>query len=759
MRESITLNINDYLSEVQKEIFEVINNNKNILISATPATGKTTLFANLCVERNSPSIHNNRIVFCSPYLIIQEQFKQRLIDSKVTVNFELNGECKRKKLEVDDKIITSTFKSFPRISESLKPEDIVIIDEAHSLLNVYSDKKNKKHDHFGNFYKALYSTKAKVVLMTGTPVDSFHYWFDSLQEIKVLKDSLKAKVNIQYSTQNENEIVIQFAKESIKKYGAGTLNVIYVKNKNKCDKFLEIIRSHKYRGLVLTSDSKLTSDYKLLVEQSFISKKYQFLITTNVISTGTNILNDNMGGALILNERDPIEIKQFSKRFRNKLDIEIDVVNKYQKPIIELEKNRVDLKEQRNLNRFYLKQIKQILSTKITLYMANQLDFNAFEGEASSLNVNELNDAFLKRNLLQEIYYHQEITKTYNDKIELVKALNEFDDIISVDIQEHEINHTEILFDENAYIKDKKKYLHNIIDDFNKYHVAYLIAYNSYISANHKYSPMADITTILNRFNITENSTRKSKKVTVNLEVVREIISPFVEYYPLFSLEIPDISLTRCLDFIKNVAPNKRSKHLISLWFNEKFRNDFKIPENYDIENLDLISINTLDSKNNVLISFFLNQTFLFLMSHEQIYYQDFKNSILNSSENKDFSPDELFPFTSRLTIKKGTIKDFDTSFGLGLLYSIIAIQPKQIQRAHPKVKNKGRVNTILPAELDSIQNFTFINEQECREMIKSLEPIKTIPPTYNFNSINLNESERVIVDKNYLTLLASYSG
>tara|TARA_R110002050_G_scaffold237585_1_gene373614 strand:+ start:42137 stop:44413 length:2277 start_codon:yes stop_codon:yes gene_type:complete len=757
LKNQTNLNIKEYLTEIQKEIFEIISEHKNILISSNPASGKTTLFAQLCINSIANPI-NNRIIFCAPYLIIQEQFKQRLLDSKVSVDFELNGLSKRKNLNKEDRIATSTFKSFPKISESLNPEDIVIIDEAHSLLVIFTDKKANKHDHFGNFYKSLYDTKAKIVLMTGTPVESFHYWFDHLHEIKVFKESIKAKVNIQYSKSNENDIVIQFTKECIKNHGENSLNIIYVKSKNKCEKIAEIIDQLGHKGLVLTSETKSSKEYKELVESSIISHDYQFLITTNVISTGTNILNKNIGKALMLNEHDPIEIKQFSKRFRNKLDIEIDVINKPQKNVDDFQKIRKILIAKRTLNREYLRKVKQNLYTETELNNSAEFEFNQFGGEASHLNPKSIHIAYLKRNLLQEIYYHKEITKTYNDRKEIVKALNEFDDIISIEIQEYESGKMDVTFDEKAYQENKKEYFNKVIKAFIEQPEVYLCAFSKYIQVYHKYSELIHIKYILDKFEITEMTIAEANKLSIHTDMLDKLISPLVSYYDLFFINQPKLTLTRCLTFIKNVPPNKQSKYIISLWFNDKFHNYLKIPNNYDLQNENLEYKNPWESKNKDLIYFLLNQTFLFIMGNEEIYYNHFKDSFISSSHNKNFYPDEFFPWSSQLTFKDGCIIEMDRNFGFGLLTSIFAIKSKQVQKHHPKVLEKGRVNTILPSDLDSIESFNCLSKEELNKYLSGLIPIKTAPPTMFYEGFNLNETERVIIDRNYLTIIANHS-
>tara|TARA_R110001606_G_scaffold399231_1_gene582580 strand:+ start:1998 stop:4277 length:2280 start_codon:yes stop_codon:yes gene_type:complete len=758
LRKQTTLKIANYLTEIQKEVFEIISEHKNILISSNPASGKTTLFAQLCIDSISNPINNNRIIFCAPYLIIQEQFKQRLLNSKVSVDFELNGLSERKKLNKEDRIITSTFKSFPKISENLNTEDIVIIDEAHTLLVVFSDKKTNKHDHFGNFYKSLYDTKAKIVLMTGTPVESFQYWFDDLHEIKVLKESAKAKVKIQYSDSKENDIVIQFAKECIEKYDKNSLNVIYVKSKIKCEKIAKIIELLGYKGLVLTSETKSSKEYEELVKYSIISLDYQFLITTNVISTGANILNENMGKALMLNEHDPIEIKQFSKRFRNKLDIEIDVVNKYQKNVERFENLRDKIREKRNLNREYLRKIKQNLNVELEPRIIDELEFNQLGGEAYQLNPKFMQSTYLKRNLLQEIYYHQEITKTYNDRNELINALNEFDDIISVEIQAYESSKTDFKFNERAYQENKKAYFNDVIDDFIANPEVYLWVSSKYIKVYHKYSDLTKISSILDKFVLSKSIDEEAKLISINPPIINNIIAPLIEYYSLFDIGDARLTLMSCLKFIKVVPKNKRSKHAIALWFNHIFHESFKIPDDYGPENYNLDRRNSFDineNKNSKLIYFLLNQSFNFLMNNEEIYYQEFKNYIISSDFNVDFFPDKFFPWRSQLTIHDGTITEIDTNFGFGLLHSIFAIKSKQEQKKHPKIKSKGRVNTHLPANMEYL---FCLNQKETQLVISSLTLIKTSPPTYLYNSMNLNESERVVIDRNYLTLMASSS-
>lgn len=139
----LEIHINKYISEISKEITSIIEEERKILLNASPGSGKTTFFANLCIKHLQEK-RPGRIIFCSPFLIIQSQFKTTIEKKGLKVDLELNHTNKRKHINSKDRIITSTFKSLRKINSDLRKDDLIIIDEAHSLLFTYGAGKKRE---------------------------------------------------------------------------------------------------------------------------------------------------------------------------------------------------------------------------------------------------------------------------------------------------------------------------------------------------------------------------------------------------------------------------------------------------------------------------------------------------------------------------------------------------------------------------------------------------------------------------------------
>ena len=90
-------------------------------------------------------------------------------------------------------------------------------------------------DFYHRFYSNLLNTKAHVVLMTGTPVNSFSILFPDIKNIRVKKtNQTSAKINlIDYEKElNQSSIIETFANNCIDECGKRSLNIIFIKNKD-----------------------------------------------------------------------------------------------------------------------------------------------------------------------------------------------------------------------------------------------------------------------------------------------------------------------------------------------------------------------------------------------------------------------------------------------------------------------------------------------------------------------------------------------
>ncbi|GFD92338.1 hypothetical protein KUL156_54100 [Alteromonas sp. KUL156] len=326
---SINLNKKEYLLTYKQTILEHINNNKCVLIDSNPGTGKTSLFVEVADDIKNNK-HTGRLIFCAPFLIIQSQFAVALSEKGHSIDLLLNANSERKELVETDKIICSTYQSLKHIASTLNENDIIVLDEAHSL--GYSYTTNKKDSlnisYFDDEVSLLLQLPSKIVLMTGTP-DTYINKLFNLTHIKVHKENEnKANITIYNSQETAVSLAVTFAESTIKEYTTDYLNTIFINSTNQCEIINDKLQALGYKSKVLTSHHKKGETYKELVERMIISDDINFLVCTSVISTGANIKNKKIGKALVLFESNPKEIKQFSKRFRQKLNLDVDVVNK-----------------------------------------------------------------------------------------------------------------------------------------------------------------------------------------------------------------------------------------------------------------------------------------------------------------------------------------------------------------------------------------------------------------------------------------------
>tara|TARA_R110000744_G_scaffold311116_3_gene418708 strand:+ start:3205 stop:5454 length:2250 start_codon:yes stop_codon:yes gene_type:complete len=320
----IILKNGQFLSKHKVEILKLIEKEKRICINSNPGSGKTRLIIEMCKDLIK-SGNSNRIVFCAPFIIIQNQFESELTKDKIKIDLSLNHLSPRKKLISSDRIITSTLQSFKKISEELTENDIVVIDEAHILATSFGVKPTEKEFYDQEILSYL-NTDAKLVLLSGTPNNFINKLFEATTLNVINKNEIQSVVSLSHSNYSPTKIARTFAKQCIKQHGINKLNIIYIKDRRQCELIKDELVTSGYTTAIINTSYKKSEVYEDLKNNMKIPIDTQFLICTNLISTGTNIINENVGMALMINETSPKEIKQFSKRFRRQLDIDILIV-------------------------------------------------------------------------------------------------------------------------------------------------------------------------------------------------------------------------------------------------------------------------------------------------------------------------------------------------------------------------------------------------------------------------------------------------
>lgn len=554
----VELQITKYISEQKTQILQLIDVKHRILLQANPGSGKTHFFAEIAKDINS-GIRKGRLIFVAPFLIITEQFA-----NKVNVNLQLKSDS-RKELFPTDKIITSTFQSLRHVSKELDKDDIIVIDETHALFYSYP-KTNNDRQFYLSTIQDLYHTKAKVVLMSGTPNLSLVSTL-RLHHIKIAKSNeIKAKININFSKSQNIDIARDFAVNAINQYGIESLNIIYIKSIRQCNNICDMLINLGYTAKVLTSFEKNESTYKSISDIELVPKGIQFIVTTNIISTGANIKNTNIGTALILNEFSADEIKQFSKRFRNKPDIEIEVVNK---PFIP-KGSSVNLSNI-NKQREYINDALEYHRMSLTNSDYN-FDFDySYNKENQELitpieSINRILDVFLRQ---ESLLIDKAIDSIFSAD-DLADLLNEYDDIDAEVISDYtEIDTTKIKMNDTNWDTKTK----DLIEDFSKNTDAYISAMRS--------RNIQDWSSRNRIKNLTREELRNDIQFSIQISkniksavFLKEILPLFLKYRINFK------NTKDFLSYLKNSNFKTQSILPVTLLLNELFIEYYGISEN-----------------------------------------------------------------------------------------------------------------------------------------------------------------------------------
>ena len=642
--------IKAYITEEKPQILKLIDTHHRVLLQANPALGKTYFFKELAQDIKSGK-RKGRLIFVAPFLVIMDQFKNDLLGKGIKIDLELRGTALRKKLNDTDKIITSTFQSLHHIIDDLTEDDILVVDEAHALFYNYN-KNNELRQFYTKTVQNLYHTKSKLVLMSGTPNLSLIPIL-KLHHINITKQNeLEAKISIEYSNYNRLEVVKEFAIKTISDNGYDKLNIIYIKNVNECIKISEMLTNEGYKTEVITSLHKESDTYNSIVETQTIPNNVQFLVTTNVISTGANVNNTNIGSALMLNEYCPLEIKQFSKRFRKKLDIAVEVVNNGY--ISGLSTHSViEITKQRNY-------LSQSLISHEALINNTSTDYN-YEKSYDSTDLatpNSFINQTLERYLKQESYFIDDAENSYDSPNEIADELNKHSDINAVVMFDYEgikqLNFRLGIDTSNSKIEASFKIkIDGIIDDFDKNTEAYLSAImhdktmSYYIKNKTKRLASNEFSTqVLYSQNIIDNV----KSALFN----KNVLIPFLEYREYFN---------STNDFIKLLRSNKNKNYCItSLVANKLMLNYFSIDkkpteyeptlsrEYYSLKYNNNIPINHLSNDLKILLKI-IELTFEFCFDQENVVVSKLKEKLKNDKVlNKlilSSSGFTLFPLTT----------------------------------------------------------------------------------------------------------------
>ncbi len=662
---SIVLKEGEYISNHKETVLDAINTHKRVLIDSNPGSGKTTLFVEFACDIIQGK-RKGRLVFCAPYIIIQSQFVTSLKSKGYKVDLFLNHQSLRKNLEVNDKIITSTYQSLWHIIDELTQEDTIVLDEAHAFS--YSFLKNhSSRTYFNKEVGIIFNSKAKIVLMSGTANVQINKLLGLTSIVVKSTSVIQAKINLSSSTKSALKLAVLFAHSAIKEFGKDALNIIYIKNTKECENIKDAILQLGFKAIVLTSHHKKEDNYQKLVQKMVIDKDVQFLVCTNVISTGTNINNENIGGALMINESNPQEIKQFAKRFRKKPDIEVDVVNTKSEDLSEENNSNIDSKILKNLPevKTIISAINHIKSSDLPNHYNNSLDVSDL-GTKQSL-IQELIDRYIIQVCYQSEYNAQ---KCLNTNI-LHKELEVYDDILPI------INTKILTVDKGNIIDDNDAYtklLTSISNAFIQKKEAFAYEIKNGKSVDYYYKEKFELLT-------SEEITPKQGKVIKWVEnpyFERKVLVPSLDVYPFVK------SLPKSIFIANNYLPREINKLELKLYVNSFINNNLELDRKITKFSLKLKDEVILDETQQILFSI-IKIIFNYCLTKDNIPLGYLKDYL-----------DDKFSKKHKLKSDKITLKflmnsngSFSKEYLSSLLESIFYCKTRKNKKIQPDGKEK----------------------------------------------------------------------
>lgn len=666
--------------EIGEQVDSFLQEHKRIYLEANPSYGKTYHIAQIgraIKEGKSPF---KRLIFCAPRLIIQKQFKSY----NIGVDFVLDGESDMKNFKAEHQIITSTFNSLHRIPGGIKSTDLVVIDEAHTMLTNYNSyNKTSKSPYYEKLLQTLFNNDSFLILMSGTPTINLNELL-KLKHLKVIKENEDVTyINIGH---NHNVDTKELSYRYCQKYAEefpDRLNVVYIKNVNDCSEIALHLVEKGLNAKVLTSKTKQGDVYLKIVEEDLIPNDVQFIITTNVLSVGTNINNENIGGVVMFNENDPLEIKQFAKRFRKAKNLNIDVVNKVTKSFNEKSsiKRRTEILEQSKTNiKITLEQIKCQRDLLNAFSDSSWNNFKNISFDKSDFGTPKgiINDT-LKRFLMNESFLYDRLIETFDSPILLEEAFSQlgYNDINAKvsDLDKKLWEDHEKSLDKEAKDDFKNKY-DSIIDDFIKEKASYCF-YALTILEYTDFNKRESFKQFFNEhINLDKLKLDNGIKNAVNGILFKQyIIDPLIDYISYFN------NLELCLRFLKSVRPEERNKHILSIHINNLFNKYCEIKGEYQIDykkDTDLFQSANKKTKDTVDL---IIDSYYYLVNSQGIHLNDFRTELMRGRTGKiirDSNKNE-FPF-NMINDNKPSV-----SFLLGLANGIFVLK-KKIQ----KVKDKS---------------------------------------------------------------------
>jgi hypothetical protein len=432
--------VNKFLSEKEKEIFNVIKSQKLTAIDAPTGVGKTTLLLALVELFKKLGL---KAVFALPTQILTKSVYKDAIKNNSDVAI-LCGGVHVSNDYLDKSLIITTYDKLRGVSDI--SERVLIVDESHNLVSAFGYRANAVR-----YFQTAFKTAAKTVLLSGTHNDLMLSVF-GFHKIKIKQlEQQKVKV-FDYETNDFTSKAMQLLEQ---RENSNDVDIILMNSNEQLEIFKSlIIKKFNYSNdevCILNSDTKDSEVYRSIINDKKIKEGVKIVLATQIIAEGISIENKNLGKFIGISTRhqklSTELIKQASARFRKLLNIDFHLI----------------LPLERVLN---------------SSYLTNKL--NTFKHEVLKAKAQIL-----------------EVKSIVSDRKEYLSDVSEYDEFFNNHIENTTFHRTIFETNFNVFEVDKLCILSEILEEQNKHRnnlvlVSELQEYENIVFANVNHAAHAD---------------------------------------------------------------------------------------------------------------------------------------------------------------------------------------------------------------------------------------------------------------------------
>lgn len=213
----------------------------------------------------------------------------------------------------------------------------LIIDESHH--HILSSNENFRRNTITTVFDAIQEYK-QVILLTGTPISTTH---------PLMQDFVR--ITIEHENAKEHEYYFVTADNTVTAieghFQPGMINFVFCNDKKRIHTYEEFFQQKGYKVGVVTADTKHETLSQEIIQNGIITKPYDIIFTTSVVSESVDIYNTNIGSVQYITRDCPALIKQFVSRFRKTQPQVYIYISKHQDPslIIDIGKEEQALRD------------------------------------------------------------------------------------------------------------------------------------------------------------------------------------------------------------------------------------------------------------------------------------------------------------------------------------------------------------------------------------------------------------------------------